>query len=205
VSPEIRALIRKLSKANPLWDPPRIVGELRKFGIDVAKSTVEKYRVRPRKPSSPTWKAFLENHVSELITMDLFVVHIVDFKVLSVFVFLAHDRRRVVDFNVTAHPAEQWTAQQLVEAFPWGEAPRFLLLDRDSLYGASFQRRVSGLGIEEVRTAPRSPWQNPFVERFIGSIRRDCLDPVIVLNERHLKRLLSRYFDYYHRWRTHRS
>ncbi len=205
MSKEVRALIRKLSKANPLWGSPRIVGELRKLGIDVAKSTVEKYRERPRKPSSPTWKAFLENHVTELVAMDFFVVPTVDFKVLFVLVILAHDRRRVVHFNVTEHPTEQWTAQQIVEAFPWDEAPRYLLRDRDSIYGVSFQRRVSGLGIEEVRTAPRSPWQNPFVERFIGSIRRDCLDHVIVLNERHLKTLLSRYFEYYHRWRTHQS
>ena len=106
-------------------------------------------------------------------------------------------------FNVTAHPTEQWTAQQIVEAFPWNEAPRYLLRDRDSIYGARFRRRVTRLGIEEVITAPCSPWQNPFVERLIGSIRRDCLDHVIVLNERHLKRVLSRYFNYYHHWRTH--
>lgn len=205
VSPEIKALIRKMSKANPLWGSPRIVGELRKLGIEVAKSTVEKYRVRPRKPPSPTWTAFLENHVTDLVAIDFFVVPTLDFKVLFVLVILAHDRRRLVHFNVTEHPTEQWTAQQIVEAFPWDEAPRYLLHDRDSIYGASFQRRVTGLGLEEVRTAPRSPWQNPFVERLIGSIRRDCLDPVIVLNERHLKTLLSRYFDYYHRWRTHRS
>ena len=205
VSQEVRTLIRQLSTANPLWGSPRIVGELRKLGIEVAKSTVEKYRVRPRKPSSPTWKAFLENHVSELVAMDFFVVPTVDFKVLFVLVILAHERRRVVHFNVTAHPTEQWTAQQIVEAFPWDKAPRYLLRDRDSIYGALFQRRVTSLGIEEVRTAPRSPWQNPFVERFIGSIRRDCLDHVIVFNERHLKRLLSRYFAYYHYWRTHLS
>jgi putative transposase len=181
------------------------VGELRKLGIKVAKSTVEKYRVRSPKPPSPTWKAFLYNHVKELVSIDFFMVPTLDFKVLFVLVILAHDRRRVVHFHVTEHPTEPWTAQQMVEAFPWNEAPRYLLPDRDSVYGARFRRRVTSLGIEEVLTAPRSPWQNPYVERFIGSIRRDCLDHVIVLNERHLKRVLSSYFDYYHRWRTHLS
>ncbi len=205
VSKEVRTLIRKLSKANPLWSSPRIVGELRKLGIEVAKSTVEKYRVRPPKTSSPTWKAFLNNPIDELVAIDFFVVPILDFRVLFVLVILAHDRRRVVHFNVTEHPTEQWTAQQIIEAFPWDEAPRYLLRDRDSIYGAQFRRRVHSLGTEEVITAPRSPWQNPFAERLIGSIRRDCLNPVIVLSERHLKRLLSSYFDYYHPWRTHRS
>ena len=181
------------------------MGERRKLGIEVVKSTVEKYGVQPRKPSSPTWKAFLKNHVTDLVAMDFFVVPTVDCKGLFVLVILAHDRRRVVHFNVTAHPTEQWTAQPIVEAFPWDEAPRYLLRDRDSIYGARFQRRVTSLGIEAVITAPCSPWQNPFVERLIGSIRRDCLDPMIVLNERHLKRVLSRYFEYYHHWRTHLS
>ncbi len=158
VSKEVRTLIRKLSKANPLWSSPRIVGELRKLGIEVAKSTVEKYRVRPRKPSSLTWKAFLNNPIDELVAIDFFVVPILDFRVLFVLVILAHDRRRVVHFNVTEHPTEQWTAQQIVEAFPWHEAPRYLLRDRDSIYGVQFRRRVDGLGIEEVMTAPRSPW-----------------------------------------------
>jgi hypothetical protein len=157
VSPEIWALIRKLSKANPLWGSPRIVGELRKLGIDVAKPTVEKYRVRPRKPSSPTWKAFLENHVSELVAIDFFVVPTVDFKVLFVLVILAHDRRRVVHFNVTEHPTEQWTAQQIVEAFPWDTAPRYLLRDRDAIFSSYVQRRIIHMGIEEVLTAPQSP------------------------------------------------
>ena len=205
VSQEIRALIRKLSTANPMWGSSRIVGELRKLGIEVAKSTVEKYRVRSPKPPSPTWKAFLYNHVKELVSIDFFMVPTLDFKVLFVLVILAHDRRRVVHFHVTEHPTEQWTAQQIVEAFPWDEAPRYLLRDRDGIYGARFRRRVTSLGIDEVLTAPRSPWQNPYVERIIGSIRRECLDNVIVLNERHLKRVISNYFDYYHRWRTHLS
>ena len=132
VAQEIRELIRKLSRANPTWGSPRIVGELRKLGIDVAKSTVEKYRVRVRKPPSPTWRAFLNNHVKDLVSIDFFTVPTVTFNVLFVFVVLAHERRRVVHFNVTEHPTAQWTAQQLVEAFPWDEAPRYLLRDRDS-------------------------------------------------------------------------
>jgi transposase InsO family protein len=205
VSQEIRALIRKLSTANPSWGSPRIVGELRKLGIEVAKSTVEKYRVRLPKSPSPTWKAFLYNHVKEPGSIDFFMVPTLDFKVLFVLVILAHDRRRVVHFHVTEHPTEQWTAQQIVEAFPWDEAPRYLLRDRDGLYGARFRRRVTSLGIKEVLTAPRSPWQNPYVERIISSIRRVCLDNVIVLNERHFKRVISNYLNYYHRRRTHLS
>ena len=205
VSKEIRALIRKMSEANTGWGSPRIVGELRKLGIDVAKSTVEKYRVRPKKQPSPTWKAFLKNHVRDLVSIDFFVVPTVRFNVLFVLVVRAHYRRKVVHFNVTEHPTAQWTGQQIIEAFPWDTAPRYLLRDRDGIYGIQFQRKVQSMGIEEALTAPRSPWQNAFVERVIGSIRRDCLDHVIVLNERHLKRILNRYFVYYHRWRTHLS
>ena len=205
VSKEIRALIRKMSQANTGWGSPRIVGELRKLGIDVAKSTVEKYRVRPSKPPSPTWKTFLKNHVRDLVAIDFFVVPTVRFKILFVLVVLVHHRRKVVHFNVTEHPTAQWTAQQIIEAFPWDSAPQYLLRDRDGIYGTQFQRRVKSMGIEEVLTAPRSPWQNAFVKRVIGSIRRECLDHVIVLKERHLKRVLASYFHYYHGWRTHLS
>ena len=205
VSNEIRALIRKMSEDNVGWGSPRIVRELRKIGINVAKSTVEKYRVRSKKPPSPTWKTFLNNHVRDLVSIDFFVVPTVRFKVLFVLVILAHHRRRIVHFNVTEHPTAQWTAQQIIEAFPWDTAPKYLLRDRDAIYGSQFRRRVRSMGIKEVLIAPRSPWQNPFVERLIGSIRRDCLDHVIVLHDRHLKRILKSYFDYYHRWRTHLS
>ncbi|MEN8107360.1 MAG: hypothetical protein ABFS22_05070 [Pseudomonadota bacterium] len=173
VPKEIRALIRKMSEANISCGSPRIVGELRKLGIDVAKSTVEKYRVRSRKPPSPTWKAFLNNHVRDLVSIDFFVVPTVRNKVLFVLVVLAHHRRRVVHFNVTEHPISQWTAQQIIEAFPWDTAPKYLLRDRDAIYESRFQMRVQSLGIDEVLTAPQSPWQNAFVERVIGSIRRD--------------------------------
>jgi len=204
-SEEIKALIRRMSAANPGWGSPRIVGELRKLGIDVAKSTVEKYRVRSRKPPSPTWKAFLNNHVRDLVAIDFFVVPTVRNKVLFVLVILAHQRRRVVHFDVAERPTARWTGQQIIEAFPWDTAPKYLLRDRDCIYGSQFQKRVKGMGIEEVLSAPRSPWQNAFVERVIGSIRRDCLDLVVVLNDRHLKRILTSYFNYYHCWRTHLS
>jgi putative transposase len=205
IAKEVRALIRIMWQSNPTWGAPRIVGELQKLGIDVAKSTVETYRVRPRQPPSPTWKTFLHNHVKDLIALDFFVVPTVTHKVLFVLLILAHERRRVVHVNITEHPTAQWTAQQVVEAFPWGEAPRYLLRDRDRIYGPMFRQRVRKMGIEEVLIGPRSPWQNPYVERLIGSIRRECLDHVIVLHERHLRRLLTGYFQYYHHWRTHRA
>jgi transposase InsO family protein len=205
VAKEIRDLIRKMSTANPGWGSPRIVGELAKLGIHVAKATVEKYMVRSRRPPSPTWRAFLENHVKDLVSVDFFVVPTVKFRILFVFVVLAHARRRIVHFNITEHPTAQWTAQQISEAFPWEAAPRFLIRDRDRVYGPAFEDRVESMGVEEVLTAPRSPWQNPFAERVIGSIRRECLDHVVVLSERHLRRLLADYLEHYHRWRCHRS
>jgi transposase InsO family protein len=205
IAKEIRTLIQDMWQANPTWGSPRIVGELHKLGIEVAKSTVETYRIRPRKPPSPTWKTFLANHMQDLVALDFFVVPTVTCKVLFVLLILAHHRRRVVHVSITEHPTAAWTVQQVVDAFPWDEAPRYLLRDRDHIYSASFRQRVHNMGIEEVITAPRSPWQNPYVERLIGSIRRECLDHVIVLHERHLRRLLTGYFHYYHRWRTHRA
>jgi transposase InsO family protein len=199
ITKEVRTLIWDM------WGSPRIVGELRKLGIDVAKSTVEKYRVPPQKPPSPTWKTFLKNHVQDLVSMDFFVVPTVTHKVLFVLLILAHERRRLIHFNITEHPTAEWTAQQVIDAFPWDEAPRYLLRDRDRIYSASFRQRVRHRGIEHVVIAPRSPWQNPYVERLIGSIRRECLDHVVVLHEQHLRRLLTEYFHYYHLWRTHRA
>jgi putative transposase len=205
IAKDIRDLIRAMWQANPTWGSPRIVGELRKLGITVAKSTVEKYRARPRKPSSPTWKTFLKNHARDVVALDFFTVPTVTFKVLFVLVILAHERRRIVHVNITEHPTAVWTAQQVVEAFPWDKAPRYLLRDRDRIYGTTFRQRVKHMGIKEVVIAPRSPWQNPYVERLIGSIHRDLLDQVIVLNEGHLRRLLQSYVDYYHCFRTHLS
>jgi transposase InsO family protein len=200
---EIRDLIRRMSRENPIWGAPRIQAELKLLGYAVAESTVAKYMVRTRKPSSPTWKTFLKNHLHELAAVDFFTVPTVTFRVLYVFVVLSLDRRRVLHFHVTTSPSAEWTAQQVVEAFPFDTASRFLMRDRDGIYGEYFQRRVKSLGCEEVVSAPRSPWQNPFVERLIGSIRRECLDHVIVFNERHLLRILRSYFEYYHESRTH--
>ena len=166
---------------------------------------MSKYLVRHRTPPSQTWRSFLNNHVPDLVSVDFFTVPTATFRVLFVFIVLRHDRRRLVHFNVTEHPSAAWTAQQIVEAFPWDSAPRYLLRDRDRIYGPSFKRRVVALGIQQVLTAPRAPWQNPFVERLIGSLRRECFDHVIVLDERHLKRILRAYVDYYHACRTHLS
>jgi putative transposase len=161
--------------------------ELGKLGIDVAKSTVEKYMVRRRQPPSPTWRAFLANHLDGIAAIDIFVVPTATFRVLFVFVVLSVDRRRIVHFNVTASPSAAWTGQQIVNAFPGDTAPRFLMRDRDGVYGIAFRERVKNMGIEEVVSAPRSPWQNPYVERLIGSVRRECLDHAIVLGENHLR------------------
>jgi putative transposase len=205
IAKDVRDLIRQMWRANPTWGAPRIVGALRKLGIDVAKSTVEKYRVRPKRLPSSTWKTFLKNHVQVLVALDVFTVPTVRFRVLFVLVILAHKRRRIVHLHVTEHPTAQWAAQQAVDAFPWETTPRYLLRDRDCIYGDAFRRRVGHMGIEEVLIAPQSPWQNPYVERVIGSIRRDMLDHVIVLNAQHLRRLLTDYLTYYHRFRTHLS
>ncbi len=204
-SARIRQLIRRVSKANPHRGSPRIVGELGKIGIAVAKSTVEKHMVRRLRPPSPTWRAFLRNHAMDLVSIDFLVVPTVRFEVLFVLVVLAHRRPRIVHFGVTEDTTAAWTAQQIVNAFPWDEAPSYLLRDRDGIYGACFRERVKNRGIEEVLTAPRSPWQNPFAERVIGSIRRDRLDHVIVLSQEHLRRILVSYVGHCHDWRTHLS
>ncbi len=161
--------------------------------------------VRDRKPPSQTWRTFLRNHVGDIAAIDFFTVPTVNFRVLFCFIVLRHERRRVVHFNVTAHPTAPWTTQQIVEAFPFDEAPRYLLRDRDSIYGQVFQQRIRSMGIEQVLIAPRSPWQNPYAERIIGSIRRECLNHVIVFNEAHLLRVLGEYLDYYHSSRPHLS
>ena len=194
-----------MAAANPLWGAPRIHGELLKLGIDVAERTVSRLLPKRRSPPSQTWRTFLTNHVRDLVSIDFFTVPTARLRVLFVFVVLAHDRRRVLHFNVTEHPTAAWAAQQIVDAFPNDSAPAYLLRDRDQVYGQQFRHRVKGMGIEEVLTAPHSPWQNPFAERLIGSIRRECLNHVLVLGERHLRRILARYLDYYHRARTHLS
>jgi len=203
VSRETIALIRKMSLANPRWGAPRIHGELLKLGFELSQATVAKYMVRRRNPPSQTWRTFLKNHAKEIVAADFFVVPTAFFRVLFVFVILSHDRRRLVHVAVSEHPTAEWTARQLLEAFPWNSAPRYLLRDRDGSYGEKFREAANWLGIREVLTAPQSPWQNAFVERLIGSIRRECLDHVIVLNETGLRRILKSYLDYYERSRTH--
>jgi putative transposase len=202
---EVRQLIRRMCRENSLWGAPRIQSELALLGYTVAESTVAQYMVRGRKPPSQTWRTFLENHVGCLASIDFFTVPTATFRVLYVFVVLRHNRRRVVHFNVTAHPTAAWTSRQIVQAFPYEEAPRFLIRDRDKIYGDVVRRCIQSRSIEEVLIAPRSPWQSPYVERLIGSIRRECLDHVIVFGEDHLRRVLDSYFAYYHESRTHLS
>ena len=202
---QIKALIKQMTQANPLWGAPRIHGELLKLGIDISERSVSRLMPKGRKPPSQTWRTFLDNHFRESVSIDFPTVPTAPFRVLYVFIVLAHDRRRVLRFNVTEHPTAAWTAQQIIETFPDETAPRFLLRDRDRIYGEEFRLRVAGMKIEEVITAARSPWQNAYLERLIGSIRRECLDHVIVLGEDHLRRILRSYFAYYHRSRTHLS
>jgi putative transposase len=204
VSRETKRLIRRMAEANVGWGAPRIHGELLKLGIDIGERSVSRFMPpKPRKPPSQTWRTFLDNHVGSLASIDFFTVPTATFRVLYVFFVLAHDRRRALHFNVTEHPSAAWAAQQIVDAFPEDTAPRFMIRDRDCIFGDQFRRRVQGLGIEEILTAPRSPWQNPYAERLVGSVRRECLDHVIVLGERHLGGILKSYFAYYHRSRTH--
>ena len=205
VDPAIRDLIRRMCRANPLWGAPRIHGELLKLGLDVSEATVSKYMIRGRRPPSQTWRTFLENHAKDLVAIDFFTVPTATFRVLFVLVILSHDRRRILHFNATEHPTVTWTARQLLEVCGMDDAPRYLLRDRDAIYGNTFRRQVTGLGIEEILTAPRSPWQNPYVERVIGSIRRECLDHTIILGERHLRRVVRNYVNYYNTLRTHLS
>ena len=194
-----------MSRANPLWGAPRIHGELLKLGIDVSQATVGRHLPRRPKAPSPTWRSFLRNHMTAIAAVDMFMVATVTFKLLYAVIVLSHHRRRVIHFEVTQNPTQAWLARQITEAFPWDTAPRYLLRDRDRSYGICFQNRARAMRIEEVLTAPHSPWQNPYVERIVGSIRRDCLDHVIIFNETHLRRVLSCYVRYHHRSWTHLS
>lgn len=205
IGTEIRALIRRMSRANPLWGAPRIHGELLKLGIKISQATVGRWMPwRPKVPS-PTWRSFLRNHLPDIVAIDMFVVTTATFRLLYTLIVLSLDRRRVVHFEVTAIPTQDWLSGQMTEAFPWDTTPRYLLRDRDKSYGPTFRQRVRAMGITEVITAARSPWQNPYAERLIGSVRRECLDHVIILSERHLRRVLSSYFHYHHDARTHLS
>jgi putative transposase len=203
IDAEIWTLIRRSATENPTWGAPRVHGELLMLGFEVGEATVSRYMPRRRKPPSQTWRSFLRNHTHDLVSIDFFVVPTATFRILYVFLVLEHERCRIVHFNVTDGPSAQWTGQQLVNAFPDDSAPRCVLRDRDKIYGANFVRRVRAMGIEQVLTAPRSPWQNPYCERVIGTLRRDCLDHVIVLSEQHLRRILRKYLEYVHGSRTH--
>jgi putative transposase len=203
LSPELIELIKTMHQANPTWGAPRIHGELLKLGIEVAESTVSKYLPRRRRPPSQGWRTFLRNHLSEMVAVDFAVVPTVTGALLFAFVVLSLVRRRVLHVNVTSHPTAAWTAQQMVEALPWTPTARYVIRDRDGVYGEVFKRRVEGLGLQQVLIAARSPWQNAYAERFIGSLCRECLDHVVALDERHLLRVVRSYVAYYNRTRTH--
>jgi transposase InsO family protein len=205
IETDLRALIRRMSVENPLWGAPRIHGELLKLGFEVAQSSVAKYMIKRRGPPSQGWRTFLRNHAPDIAAMDLFVVPTIGFDLLYAFVIVRLDRRGIVWVNVTTNPTAAWIARQLTEAFPWDEAPRYLVRDRDRIYGTVVTRRLRAMGIRDKPTASASPWQNGFAERLIGSIRRECVDHIIVLREAHLRRILRSYACYYNDIRTHRS
>src|SRR6202163_3592457 len=202
---ELRALIRQMSTENQLWGAPRIHGELLKLGFSVAQSSVAKCMVKRRGPPSQAWRTFLRNHASDIAAMDLFVVPTIGFKLLYGFVIIRLDRRDLVWIGVTTNPTAEWVARQITEAFPWDGAPDYMIRDRDRIYGAVVTRRLRAMGIRDKPIAPASPWQNGFAERLIGSIRRECVDHMIVLGEEHLRRILKNYAAYYNGVRTHRS
>ena len=200
---ELRDLIRQMSKDNPLWGAPRIHGELLKLGFEVAESTVSKYLVKRRGPPSQSWRTFLRNHADAIVAIDLCVVPTISFECLFAFLVIDHGRRRLLWFAVTRHPTAEWLAQQIVEAFPWGTAPLYLIRDNDGAFGQVFTNRVRKMGIRDRPISPRSPWQNPHVERLIGTLQRDCLDHVLIFGEQHLRQILTLYSRYYNEARTH--
>jgi transposase InsO family protein len=205
IETDLRVLIRRMNVENPLWGAPRIHGELLKLGFEVAQSSVAKYMVKRRQPPSQGWRTFLRNHAPDIAAMDLFVVPTVGFDLLYAFVIVRLDRRDLVWINVTVNPTAEWVARQITEAFPWNEAPRYLIRDRDRIYGSVVRRRLRAMGIRDKPIAPASPWQNGVVERLIGSIRRECVDHIVILGEAHLRRILKSYASYYNEIRTHRS
>ncbi|MCC6907035.1 MAG: transposase [Phycisphaerales bacterium] len=207
VRTNVRALIKRMASENPLWGTPRIQAELSMLGHRIGRATIAKYlgRDRERGPRSSTWRAFIHNHLDCTAAMDFFAVPTITGRVLYVFVILHHARRRVIHFNVTAHPTAEWVVRQLREAFPFDSAPRFLIHDNDSVFGQAVDRCLSAMGITQVRTSLGSPWQNAYAERVIGTMRRECLDHVIVLNEQHLLRLVGDYLNYYHESRCHQA
>jgi len=194
---EIRRLIREMSISNPLWGAPRIHGELLKLDIAIGQTSVAKYMAKRRGPPSQGWKTFLRNHADGIAAIDLFVVPTISFRLLYGLLIMGHGRRQVIWFGVTTHPTAEWIANQITEACGWEQLPRYLIRDRDGAYGEVFIRRIRSMGIRDQPTSPRSPWQNGYAERLIGSIRRECLDHVVVLGECHLRHLLLSCMKYY--------
>jgi transposase InsO family protein len=202
---DISKLIREMSIANPLWGAPRIHGELLKLGFEIGQTSVAKYMVKRRGPPSQGWKTFLRNHADGIAAIDMFVVPTVSFRLLYGLRLVGHGRRQILWFGVTTHPTAEWIANQVTEACGWEQAPRYLIRDRDKAYGEIFLRRLRSMGIRDRPTSPRSPWQNAYAERLIGSIRRECLDHVVVFGERHLRHILLSYMKYHNEVRTHLS
>jgi transposase InsO family protein len=205
IETNLRVLIRRMSIENPLWGAPRIHGELLKLGFEVAQSSVAQYMVKRRGPPNQGWRTFLRNHAPDIAAMDLFIVPTIGFDLLYAFVIVRLDRRDLVWINVTTNPTAEWIAHQITEAFPWDDAPQYLIRDLDRIYGTCVTRRVPAMGIRDKPTASASPWQNGFTERLIGSIRRECVDHFVVLGEAHLRRILRASARYYNDIRTHRS
>jgi transposase InsO family protein len=205
VSLEIRRLIREMSIANPLWGAPRIHGELLKLGIDVGQTSVAKYMTRRRGSPSQGWKTFLRNHADGITAVDLFVVPTISFRLIYGLLIMGHGQRQILWIGVTAHPTAEWMANQITEAYGWQQAPRYLIRDRNGIYGEIFTRRLRSMGIRDRPTSARSPWQNGYAERLIGSIRRECVDHIVVFGERHLRHVLLSYMNYYNETRTHLS
>jgi len=203
ISPETRELVRRMSRENPLWGAPRIHGELGKLGIEVGETTVARYMIKYPKTPSQAWRTFIKNHMTEIAAIDFFTVPTMTFSTLYIFVILSLDRRRIVHFNVTNSPTADWTSLQLTQAFPFDTAPRFLIRDRDGIYGKKVVDTLKAMDIQQIVTSRKSPWQNGYCERVIGSIRKECLDHIVVLNDRHLRKILRQYLDYYHTSRTH--
>ena len=203
ISRELRELIRQMSTENPLWGAPRIHGELLKLGFEIAELTVSKYMIRRRGPPSQSWRTFLHNHADAIAAIDLCMVPTVTFECLFAFLVIGHGRRRLLWFAVTRNPTAEWLARQITEAFPWDVAPAYLVRDNDRAYGRVFKAGVKAMGIRDRPISPRSPWQNPYVERLIGTLRRECLDHVLIFGEQHLRRVLTSYSLYYNEARTH--
>ena len=199
----LRDLIRRMSRENPLWGASRIHGELLMLGFDVAQSTVSKYMARPSRPPSQTWKTFLQNHAEAIAAIDMCVFPTLTFDVLFAFLIVGHGRRQLLWFEVARHPTAEWLGRQITEAFPWASAPAYLARDNDRAYGHTFRRRVRAMGIRDRPISPASPWQNGIAERLIGTLRRDCLDQLVICGEAHLRRILSAYVAYYNQARTH--